>query len=57
VWIEGPGSDGGQDAITVRLPAWALRVLEEHNGSVSPEDAAEELLLAAAKEIREGATR
>jgi branched-chain amino acid transport system ATP-binding protein len=57
VWIEGPGSGGGQDAITVRLPAWALRVLEEHNGSVSPEDAAEELLLAAAKEIREGATR
>ena len=57
VWVEGPHSDYGQDAITVRLPAWALRVLEEHNGSFNPEEAAEELLLAAVRDIREGASR
>jgi branched-chain amino acid transport system ATP-binding protein len=57
VWIEGPGSEHEHDAITVRLPAWALRVLEEHDRSVNPEEVAGELLLAAAREIREGATR
>jgi branched-chain amino acid transport system ATP-binding protein len=57
VWVEGSGSDDGHDAITVRLPAWALRVLEEHGGTFNPEEAAEELLLAAVRDIREGATR
>jgi branched-chain amino acid transport system ATP-binding protein len=55
VWIEAGDPGDGQDAITVRLPAWVLRVLEEQNGGAAPERAAERLLLAAAKDMRDAA--
>ena len=54
--VEAAQPEDSEDALTVRLPAWALRVLEEQDGStVKPEEAAEKLLLAAAQKMREAA--